>query len=129
MGFFDFGDAKKARDQVYDDDVADEHKAKFSHELVGGAAAFEAMHLWEKEQRKEGKQVSHGVAKEALAALAAAEADKLVETKGLDFVDRERTKHHAKKQVEQLYDSQYGGQDNYSTDYEMHESMQEPVQD
>jgi len=97
------------------DEITEEHKAKFSHELIGGAAAWEAMHLWEKEQRKEGKQVSHGFAKEALAALAAAEVDKVAESKGLDFVDRERAKHHAKKQAEDLYDKQYGGQENYST--------------
>lgn len=30
------------------------HEAKFSHELVGGAAAFEAMKLFEDKQRREG---------------------------------------------------------------------------
>ncbi|KAK3945154.1 hypothetical protein QBC46DRAFT_372915 [Diplogelasinospora grovesii] len=116
MGFFDFGEAKDARDQVYNtDQVGEEHKSKFSHELIGGAAAFEAMHLWEKEQRKEGKTVSHGFAKEAIAAIAGAEADKLIETKGMDFVDRERAKHHAKEQAKELYERQYGGQDQYST--------------
>ncbi|KAK3685506.1 hypothetical protein B0T22DRAFT_220293 [Podospora appendiculata] len=125
MGFFGFDEAKDARDQVYtNDEYPEEHKSKFSHELIGGAAAFEAMHLWENEQRKEGKTVSHGVAKEAIAALAAAEADKLFESKGLDFIDREKVKHHAKRQAEDLYDQQYGGQDQYSTDYQPHESMQ-----
>ncbi|KAK3378471.1 hypothetical protein B0H63DRAFT_452255 [Podospora didyma] len=126
MGFFDFEEAKMARDSVYQqpaDEIAPEHEAKFSHEFIGGAAAFEAMHIWEKEQRKEGKTVNHGFAKEALAALAGAEADRLVETKGLDFVDREKVRHHAKRQAEELYDQQYGGRDQYSTDYDIHESM------
>lgn len=57
--------------------------------------------------------MSHGFAREALAALAGAEADKLFETKGLDFVDREEAKRHAKRQAEDLYDQQYGGRDNY----------------
>ncbi|KAK0728374.1 hypothetical protein B0T26DRAFT_748604 [Lasiosphaeria miniovina] len=124
MGFFDFNEAKDARDQVYSDDYPEDHQSKFSHELVGGAAAFEAMHLWEKKQREEGNNVSHGFAKEALAGLAGAEADKLFETKGLDFIDREKAKHQAKRQVEQLYDNQYGDRDQYSPDYDAHETMQ-----
>jgi len=90
-----------------------ERKAKFSHEIVGGAAAFEAMHMWEKKQRAEGRPVSHPLAREALAALAAAEADKLFEKKGLNFVDRERAKHHARHQIQELYDRHYASQDSY----------------
>ena len=71
------------------------------------------MHLWEKRQRENGQPVSHGFAKEALAGLAAAEVDKLFETKGLDFLDREKAKRHAKQQAEHLYDQQYSGQDQY----------------
>ena len=71
------------------------------------------MRLWEQEQRKEGQAVNHGFAKELLAAAVGFEVDKLAETKGLDFVDRERAKHHAKKQAEHLYDEQYGGQEQY----------------
>ena len=104
------GEAKEARDEVYD---GQPHDSKLSHELIGSAAAFEGMRLWENEQRKEGKAVDHGLAKEMLAAAAGFEVDRLAETKGLDFVDKERAKHHAKKQAEQLYDQQYGGQDQY----------------
>lgn len=32
-----------------------EHEAKFSHELIGGAAAFEGMKLFEDRQREEGE--------------------------------------------------------------------------
>jgi hypothetical protein len=71
------------------------------------------MHVWEKKQRSEGNTVNHGLAKEFLAAAAGFEVDKLVETKGLDFVDREKAKHHAKKQAEELYDRQYGDLDQY----------------
>lgn len=92
----------------------EKHEGKLSHELVGGAAAFEAMHLFENQQRKEGKTVKHGFAKEALAAFAGAEADKLIETKGLDYVDAEKAKHHAKQNAEQLYDSHYGDMDEYN---------------
>lgn len=90
------------------------NKPKLSHELLGGAVAFEAMHMWEKEQRREGRPVHHGVAKEALAALAAAEVDKMIERKGLGgSVDREDAKRSAREKVGGLYDSQYGRDDMY----------------
>lgn len=41
------------------------------------------------------------MAKELLAAFAAAEVDKLVETKGLDSIDRERAKRQAQQQAEE----------------------------
>lgn len=60
-----------------------------------------------------GQPVSHAFAKEMLAGLAGAEVDKLAETKGEDFFDRERSKHEAKKRAENLYDQHYGGQEQY----------------
>jgi hypothetical protein len=81
--------------------------------MLGGAAAFGAMKIFEDRQRKEGKQVSHGFAKEMLAGLAGFEVDRLAETKGEDYLDREKAKRHAKESAEQMYDDQYGGQDQY----------------
>ncbi len=43
--------------QVYDGD--EDHQAKFSHELIGGAAAFEGMKLYEDKQRREGRHSRH----------------------------------------------------------------------
>ncbi|KAI0157594.1 hypothetical protein GGR57DRAFT_510616 [Xylariaceae sp. FL1272] len=117
---FGFDDGREARDEVYD---GQPHESKLSHELIGGAAGFEAMHLFEKRQEAEGKTVSHGFAKELLAGIAAAEVDKLVETKGLDAIDREKAKHHAKKQAEELYDQHYGDQDEYRPEYPRHEQF------
>ncbi|KIH92823.1 cipC-like antibiotic response protein [Sporothrix brasiliensis 5110] len=111
MGFFGFDESRDARDQVYNND--NHHEGSLSHELLGAGASFAAMHEWEKHQRAEGQTVSHGFAKEAIAAFAGAEVDKLVETKGLDFIDREKAKHHARQNAEQLYDQQYGNQDNF----------------
>jgi hypothetical protein len=54
-----------------------------------------------------GKPVSHQFAKELLVGFAGAEAEKLIETKGLDFVDRERAKHQAQQNAEHLYDEHY----------------------
>lgn len=58
------------------------------HETVAGGAAFAAMHEWEKYQKKQGQDVDHGFAKEAVAGLAGAEVDKLFETHGLDWIDK-----------------------------------------
>ncbi|CAI0642475.1 hypothetical protein CGCF415_v003956 [Colletotrichum fructicola] len=106
---FGFGEAKEHRDAVYG-----EHEAKLSHEVVAGGAAFEAMKLFEDRQRKNGEPVKHQFAKEMLAGIAGAEVDKLFETKGLDYLDREKAKRHAEKQAEHLYQEQYGDMDEYN---------------
>ena len=90
-----------------------EHKAKFSHELISGAAAFEGMKLFEDHQRREGEPVSHGFAKELLAGFVGGEVDKLAETKGEDAWDRHKTKERAQRGAEQMYDDHYGQQDRY----------------
>lgn len=53
---------------------------------------------------------SNQMAKEILAGFAGAEADRLIETKGEDFYDREKFRHHAKQQAEHLYDQRMGGE-------------------
>ncbi|KAK9330011.1 hypothetical protein V1520DRAFT_341655 [Lipomyces starkeyi] len=109
---FDFGHFQSQ--QIYANNFTpEEHKAKFSHEAIAGAASFEAFKLFEDRQRREGRPVSHAFAKEVLMGLAGAEVDKLIETKGLDFYDRERAKRHAREQVNQMYDSHYGQNDCY----------------
>ncbi|KAK1927939.1 hypothetical protein DB88DRAFT_479850 [Papiliotrema laurentii] len=101
MGLFDFfNNDASGRDQVYNVDPGNEqHKSKLSHELIGGAAGFEAMKAYEDHLRREGKPPSHAMAKELIAGFAAAEVDKLFETKGLDAYDREEAKRHAKQQA------------------------------
>ncbi|KAF7192931.1 hypothetical protein HII31_05742 [Pseudocercospora fuligena] len=107
---FGFGEARDNYQQVYD---GEPNKAEFSHELVAGGASFAAMKYFEDRQRKEGKPVSHQFAKELIAGFAGAEVDRLAETKGEDFFDREKAKHEAKKRSEQLYDQHYGQDDQY----------------
>jgi len=110
MGFFSHDDAADVHQQVYgyDGQVQEQHKSKFSHEVVAGAAGFEAMKAYEDHLRKQGAPVEHSTMKELLAGFAAAEVDKLFETKGLDFVDKEKAKHHAKQQAEQYAEQRYG---------------------
>jgi hypothetical protein len=57
-----------------------------------------------------GKPVSHQFAKELLVGFAGAEVDKLAETKGMDWVDREKAKRHAQDNVVNMYDQQYANQ-------------------
>lgn len=47
------------------------------------------------------------MAKELMAGFAGAFIDREVETKGLDFVDREKAKHQARQQIEQQDESQF----------------------
>ncbi|KAI0910695.1 hypothetical protein F4823DRAFT_360075 [Ustulina deusta] len=115
---FGFEESRQKRDEIYE---GEPHKSHLSHELVAGGAAFEAMKLFEDRQRREGKVVNHSLAKEVLVGLAGAEVDKLFETKGLDSLDREKAKHHAKKQAEHLYEQQYGQYDDNR--HEPHPSM------
>ncbi|KAG0052495.1 hypothetical protein BGZ83_002525 [Gryganskiella cystojenkinii] len=89
-----------AYDQVYGGKT---HHSKWSHELIAGAAAFEAM---KKHEASTGDK--HKMTKEMFAGLAGAEADKLFETKGLDALDRQRAKREAEQQACTMYDQQYG---------------------
>lgn len=51
--------------------------------------------------------MSHQFAKELLAGFAGLEVDRLAESKGEDFFDREKAKHEAKRQAEHMYDEHY----------------------
>ncbi|CAF1314660.1 unnamed protein product, partial [Didymodactylos carnosus] len=66
------------------------------------------MKAYEDHVRRTGEQVSHPFMKELLAGFAAAEVDRLIETKGLDFIDRERAKRQAVQQAHHLAEQQYG---------------------
>ncbi|KAJ5093397.1 hypothetical protein N7456_009258 [Penicillium angulare] len=97
MGFFD-NDSEERRH--HEEFTQRPHEAKFSHELIGGAAAYEAMKAFEDHEAREGKVDNHAKAKEIIAGLAGAFIDREVETKGLDFIDREKAKHNAKERYE-----------------------------
>ncbi|CAG8473753.1 7481_t:CDS:2 [Cetraspora pellucida] len=103
MGFFDAFTSH--HDDVYGEK---KHKGHLTHEIIAGAAAFEAMRQFEKKHQEEtGKKDKFAFAKEAFAAVAAAEAEKLIETKGLDALDKMKAKQHAKEAAEKLYDEKY----------------------
>lgn len=54
-----------------------------------------------------GPPESHEKAKEVLAALAGSIIDREVEIRGLDFIDRERAKTHAERQLTEAYSQNY----------------------
>lgn len=62
MGLFDFFEnngGNNAREQVYNiDPNNEEHKSKLSHELIGGAAGFEAMRAYEQHCAQNGQPQS-----------------------------------------------------------------------
>jgi len=103
MGLFDmFEDHHEA---VY----GGEHEGSLTHELLAGAASFEAMKAYERHREAEGDPANHQTAKELLAGFAGAEVDKLFETRGLDYLDRDKARAQAQEQAAQLYDERYAG--------------------
>ncbi|KAL2001842.1 hypothetical protein VTN02DRAFT_1133 [Thermoascus thermophilus] len=112
-------ESRDAHEQVYGEE--NRHEGKLSHELLAGAASFAGFKAFEDYQRKQGKPVSHAFAKEALVGLVGAEVDKLIETKGLDEVDKIKAHRHAKEIAENMYDEHYQDADQYDPErYEQH---------
>ncbi|KAF8547732.1 hypothetical protein OG21DRAFT_1424264 [Imleria badia] len=70
------------------------HKAKLSHELIAAAASYEAMKAWNQHRERNGDQVDHAMMKQFMAAAAGAFIDRMIETKGLDSIDRHRARQH-----------------------------------
>ncbi|KAJ1303272.1 hypothetical protein OPQ81_011469 [Rhizoctonia solani] len=76
------------------------NEASWSHELIAGAAAFEAAKAYEKHVAANGEPDSHATAKELLAGFVGAFLDREVETKGFDWYDRERAESQAREHAE-----------------------------
>ncbi|KAF7799126.1 hypothetical protein EIP86_010356 [Pleurotus ostreatoroseus] len=94
MGWFsNDSDEYRAYEQVTNAQ-SHEHKAALSHELIAAAASYEAAKAYEQHCARNGQPPSHEKAKELLAGFAGAFIDREVETKGLDFIDRQKAKHH-----------------------------------
>jgi hypothetical protein len=107
MGLFDMFGAQTAYDQVYDDQRP---RHEVTHELLAGAAGFEALRMYEHHRENEGIQEHHELGKELLAGFAVAEVDKHFERDRYDHLNREQAQIQAQQQAEYLYDQQYGNQ-------------------
>ncbi|CEI98912.1 Putative CipC protein [Source:UniProtKB/TrEMBL;Acc:Q8NKC9] [Rhizopus microsporus] len=84
-----------------------EHKGHLSHEVIAGAASFEAVKAYNEHCERNGKPVDHATAKALLAGFAGAALDKLIETKGLDFIDKQKAKHEAESQAKEYYEVEH----------------------
>ena len=72
------------------------------------------MRTYERHQAKQkGQPPSHSVMKGILAGLAAAAVDRLIETKGLDWIDAQRAKSSATRQAESMVDQVESGGGNF----------------
>ncbi|KAE8376781.1 hypothetical protein BDV26DRAFT_264979 [Aspergillus bertholletiae] len=100
MGLLDFFNDQGHND-AYNEVNGAPHQAHLSHELIAAAASYEAAKSYEQHVARNGKPPSHEHAKEFLAAASGAFVDRLVETKGLDYIDAEKVKHQAKRHAEQ----------------------------
>ncbi|CAO3580181.1 unnamed protein product [Absidia cylindrospora] len=87
--------------------ASDEHKGSLTHEAIAGAASYQALKAFNEHCEKNGKPVEHAKAKQILAGFAGAALDKLIETKGLDFVDKQKAKRHAEDQLGEYYDKEH----------------------
>ncbi|KAJ5823580.1 hypothetical protein N7447_005920 [Penicillium robsamsonii] len=103
MGWFSDDSNQAQAYNTYNDQP--EHDPSVIHELIAGAASYEAAKAYENHVAQNGEPDSHAKAKEILAGFAGAFVDREVESRGLDFVDRERAKYDARQQVHDAYDS------------------------
>ncbi|EIW69407.1 hypothetical protein M231_04120 [Tremella mesenterica] len=78
----------------------EEHQSKLSHEVIAGGAAFEACRAYEDKCSREGRPANHRLAKEIIAGLAASIVDREFESKGLNWLDRERAKWKAQEEAQ-----------------------------
>ncbi|KAH9042006.1 hypothetical protein EDB85DRAFT_1917317 [Lactarius pseudohatsudake] len=108
MGWFgDDHEASQAYD-TYNNVQPHEHEAKLSHELIAGAAAYEAAKAYNEHSERNGKPSSHCQSQRNLVAgLAGVAVDRLVETKGLDFIDKQKAKRGAERHAEEQIASDY----------------------
>ncbi|KAJ7752609.1 hypothetical protein B0H16DRAFT_1545921 [Mycena metata] len=104
MGWFS-SDSDQA--QAYEQVTNAPHKAALSHELIAAAASYEAAKAYEKHCAENGQPESHAKAKELLAAFSGAFVDRMVETKGLDYVDKERAQRDAEQHYGDSLQSDY----------------------
>lgn len=111
-GGYDWDQAQRDYDLVVNSDGSN----SIGHDALAGCAAFTAMHYWEGNQHRHGMAVSHSFAKGVIAAYAAGEADKVVDLQfgnSGDRIDSDEMQQSTQRKAEQLYDLQYGQNDNY----------------
>jgi hypothetical protein len=105
MGLFERDRAEFAHGQVYGGQMP---HGDVTHELLGAAAGFEAMRMYEHHREREGIVEHHELGKELIAGFAVAEVDKHFERGGFGHLDREQARFQAQQQAQGFYDQQFG---------------------
>ncbi|WOO84403.1 uncharacterized protein LOC62_06G007924 [Vanrija pseudolonga] len=80
----------------------EEHRAKLTHELAAGAVSYEAAKKYEEYRAQNGEPDSHAKRDEIIAGFAGAIGDREFETKGLDWLDRDKVVQDATQQLKYL---------------------------
>ncbi|CAG8159288.1 unnamed protein product [Penicillium salamii] len=107
MGFFsNDSDQAQAYNSIQEADYHQKHEPSKIHELIAGAASYEAAKAYEDHVARNGQPESHAKAKELLAGFAGAFIDREVESRGLDFFDKEKAKYEARENAHNAYDQQ-----------------------
>ncbi|KAE8133667.1 hypothetical protein BDV38DRAFT_286563 [Aspergillus pseudotamarii] len=102
MGWFsDDSDQAAAYDEY--NNSQEHHEASLSHELLAGAIALEAAKAYEDHCEPD----SHATAKELLAGITGALLDREIETRGLDWIDRERAQAEADNHLDGELQNRY----------------------
>jgi Protein of unknown function (DUF3759) len=104
MGLFDFLGAQNAYDDVYG---GRRPHHEVTHELLAGAAGFEAMRMYEHHRERQGIPEHHELAKELLAGFAAAEIEKHFENNRYGHLNRRDARQLAEQQAEYLWQERY----------------------
>ncbi|KAG1446551.1 hypothetical protein G6F46_011587 [Rhizopus delemar] len=91
-----YEEASGAHHQVYNEG----RKAHLSHQLIAGAAAYEAVKAYRRHQERQGEEMSHGFIKQGVAALAAAEIVKLAEEHNWSRDQKEKATRDAQQAAE-----------------------------
>jgi hypothetical protein len=105
MGLFDFLGANDAYDDVYG---GRRPRHEVTHELLAGAAGFEAMRMYEHHREREGIPEHHELAKELLAGFVTAEVDKHFEDDRYRHLSRHEARRMAREQADYLWQERYG---------------------
>jgi hypothetical protein len=96
--------AEEAFKQVNDGGSANEN---LTHEVLAGAAGFEAIHLYEKHREKEGIVEHNQVGKELLAGFAAGVAEKYIEKGVGKALDKNKVKKDAAAHAEAIWQEEH----------------------
>lgn len=97
VGLFNHHEAEDVYNQV---NGGEKSADSITHEMLAGAAGFEAVHMYEKHREKEGITEHHELGKEILAGFAGAAADKFIEKGVYGHLDKEKARKASQEQVE-----------------------------